>query len=160
MNHFDRINSNPVSNLNHSDVNFASSGMWLVGWWMFWHKKMIMFVGARGSIVRFLVAEFREKLKELQSSLFMCRQITWRKKDLFHACIEGGCSASLCVANEKKTWNPFHLRGLILSWKQCSCDVTDHFFCGSILTINDHAFSFKQPQYLQNNVKQELGCCL
>jgi hypothetical protein len=34
MNHFDRINSNPVSNLNHSDVNFASSGMWLVGWLM------------------------------------------------------------------------------------------------------------------------------
>ena len=29
---------------------------------------------------------------------------------VFRACVEEGCSVSLCNAHEKKAWNPFHLR--------------------------------------------------
>jgi hypothetical protein len=32
------------------------------------------------------------------------------QKILFYDCVEEGCSASLLIAREKQTLNPFHLR--------------------------------------------------
>jgi hypothetical protein len=49
--------------------------------------------------------------------------IYWSKSQIFfRACVEEGCSASLCIAHEKKPLKSFPFK-VVLSWKQCSCDV-------------------------------------